>query len=161
MPEPVRIRDIVDGMEMQSDEMHSYLRRSTGEVITISDEALADAETENESSLVSEAELAAARGIVDAGGDYLPLPDRFEINEYRMMERFARRQPDDRTHDELSRALHGRGAFRHFKDTVHRIGLADAWYAYRDECYREIAREWCAENRVEAVDDPAPDEERR
>ena len=44
MPEPVRIRDIVDGMEMQSDEMHSYLRRSTGEVITISDEALADAE---------------------------------------------------------------------------------------------------------------------
>ena len=110
---------------------------------------------------MSEAELADARGIVDAGGDYLPLPDRFEINEYRMMERFARRQPDDRTHDELQRALHGRGAFRHFKDTVHRLGLADAWYAYRDERYREIAREWCAENGVEAVDDPAPSDERR
>jgi hypothetical protein len=40
MDAKVRLSDIRDGMEMQSDEMPSYLHRPTGRVINISDEAM-------------------------------------------------------------------------------------------------------------------------
>ena len=47
---------------------------------------------------------------------YIALPDRFEINDYHMMQVFAYE------HDErLVSAIQGRGAFRRFKDTAEEI----------------------------------------
>jgi Uncharacterised protein family (UPF0158) len=74
---------------------------------------------------------------------YLPLPDRFEINEYRMMERFCLSVDDEDMRDDLCDAIRGRGAFRRFKDRMQLYGLADDWYRYRDEALREIAVAWC------------------
>src|ERR1044071_1764467 len=85
MAQRARIDDIIEGMEMQSDTMSSYLHRPTGRVISASDDALAAAENDDD-DLVSEEELAEARAILAAESEYLELPDRFEINEYRMME---------------------------------------------------------------------------
>ena len=44
----VDLSAIVDGMEMQSDEMTSFLHRPTGRVVTIRDEAFRAAEDEEE-----------------------------------------------------------------------------------------------------------------
>ena len=38
------LRDIIDGMQLQSDEMIAYLNRKTGQVVPVSDEDLAAAE---------------------------------------------------------------------------------------------------------------------
>ena len=143
----VQIDAIVEGMEMQSDDMHSYLHRPSGRVIVVSEEALAAAENEDEEA-VSPEELADAQEVLSAADDYLQLPDRFEIDEYRMMERFALGL-GAAARDETLRALSGRGAFRHFKDTVHRLGLAKAWYGFRDSRYEEIARDWCDAHGIE------------
>lgn len=43
----------------------------------------------------------------------------------------------------------GRGAFRRFKDTVHRVGMAEKWYSFQYEAYKRMAIEWCEENRIE------------
>jgi len=137
----VQISAIVEGMEMQSDDMHSFLHRPSGRVVTVSDEALAAAENDDDEWVTPE-ELAEARRIVSAQGEYLELPDRFEIDEYHMMERFARGLGTAEAEAAL-RSLRGRGAFRYFKDTVHELGLAKAWYAFRDESYRDVARAWC------------------
>ena len=141
MATSVQIRGIIEGMEMQSDDMHSFLHRPSGRLVTVSDEALEAAESDDEDWVTPE-ELAEAREIVAANDDYIALPDRFEIDEYRMMERFAHGLANTER-DATLRALHGRGAFRYFKDTVHRLGLAKAWYDFRDECYRDVARAWC------------------
>ena len=141
---------------MQSDELQSYLHRPTGRVMTISEEALAAAENDDE-EWVSPEELADARLILAAGDEYLALPDRFEIDEYRMMERFARSLTEASARDATLSALHGRGAFRYFKDTVHRLDLAKSWYAYRDASYREVARDWCDAYGVEFDDSVPPD----
>ena len=152
MPTQVQIDAIVEGMEMQSDEMHSFLHRPSGRVVTVSDEELAAAEDDDSDSFAAE-ELAEARQIVSADDEYLALPDRFEIDEYHLMERFADGLGEaDR--DAALRALRGRGAFRYFKDTVHQLGLAKAWYDFRNECYRAIARDWCEEHGV--AHDSAP-----
>ena len=79
---------------------------------------------------------------------YLPLPDRFEINEYRIMERFCDSVNDDDIRDDLCNAIRGRGAFRRFKDRVHAYGMAEVWYRYRDAALREIALAWCEEHRI-------------
>lgn len=99
---------------MQSDEMTSYLPRPTGRVLTVSDEAFRAAEDDDEESVESQ-ELAEARSVLAAEDEYLALPDRLEIDEYRMMERFATGLDDAAARDEALAALRGRGAFRFFK----------------------------------------------
>lgn len=149
----VRLADIIDGMEMQSDEMTSYLHRPTGRVITISDEAFTAADEDDEEYDVPE-ELAEARDILAHEADYVALPDRFEIHEYRMMERFALGIADPEPRDQVGYALQGRGAFRRFKDAILRLGLAEEWYAYRNDAYETVARDWCDENGIELISGP-------
>jgi hypothetical protein len=152
----VRVNAVVEGMEMQSDDLHSFLHRPTGRIVTVSDDALAAAEDDDEESATPE-EVADARRILAADEEYLELPDRFEIDEYHMMERFAESLADGHARDAALTSLRGRGAFRYFKDTVHRLGVAKSWYAYRDECYREVARAWCDDHGVECDDSAQPD----
>ncbi len=141
---PVSLREILEGMEFQSDEVTAYLHRPTGRVLSVSDEALQAAEEgAGAESGVEEFELTDARGIVEAGDDYLPLPDRLEIDEYRMMERFAAGVADPAVRAELGDTLRGQGAFRRFKDAVRRFGVAEEWYRYRDRGYEDVARAWC------------------
>jgi hypothetical protein len=77
---------------------------------------------------------------------YLPFPTKFDIHEYRIMERFCYAIEDDDICDDLCRAIRGRGAFRYFNDKIHAYGIAEDWYRYRDNALREIAIEWCEEN---------------
>jgi hypothetical protein len=154
----VALRDILEGMEFQSDEFSAHLHRPTGRVIMISDEALRAAEEglEGEDAGVEEVELVDARAILAGGDDYLSLPDRFDIDEYRMMERFAAGIADPAAQEEALSALCGTGAFRRFKDAVRRLGLADEWYVWRDRGYEETARAWCNTHGI-ALAPPAAD----
>lgn len=63
------------------------------------------------------------------------LPERRDINEYGMMEDFAY----EHNSPELFEAIDCRGAFRHFKSTVRRLGLEQEWYQFRDVKYRRVA----------------------
>lgn len=141
----VKLSDIIEGLEFQADERSSYLNTTTGEVVSITTEELRaaeeDAPLEDFPAWQHEA-LRIAREIV-ATDHYLPLPDRFEINEYRMMERFCLAVDDDDLRDDLCAAIRGRGAFRRFKDRVQAYGMAEEWYRYRDAALREIAIAWC------------------
>lgn len=65
-----------------------------------------------------------------------------------MMGQFADNVCDNRKRELLLVALEGKGAFRRFKDTLDRTGLAGEWYKFRDGAYIEIAREWCEENEI-------------
>jgi hypothetical protein len=58
------------------------------------------------------------------------------------MERFARSLTDAAVSDELDAALHGRGAFRRFKDALHRLRITDEWYRFREATLEEIAIEF-------------------
>lgn len=133
---------------MQSDDMTAYLHRPTGRITVVSDDAFVAADRDDEGMIENE-ELADARAIAAGAEEYLALPDRMEIKEYRMMERFAARLEDASMREEALRALYGAGALRRFKDAVHRHGLADTWYAHRDREYAEVARAWCEDHGIE------------
>jgi hypothetical protein len=145
MTVPVKLKDIIEGLEFQADECFSYLNTATGEVVSVTTEELRAAEEEEPLEDFPEWQhdaIRIARDIVETD-HYLPLPDRFEINEYHIMERFCLSVDDDDLRDDLCDAIRGRGAFRRFKDRIQPYGIAEEWYRYRDAALREIAVAWC------------------
>ncbi len=157
MPKP-KLSSILEAMELSNDELHSYVDRETGEVVTLSDEELRAAEDEDDPSDYPEWQresIERAKAVLSAApGRFAPLPDRFEIDEWAMMRAFALSSDDEAAKERLLHAIHGRGAFRYFKDSMHELGLADRWYEFRDGEYRRVALEWCAEHAVKVDVEP-------
>jgi hypothetical protein len=141
----VKLSDLIEGLEFQSDEQSSFLNLTTGEVVSITDEELRAAENNEPLEDFPEWQhdaIRIAKDIVETE-HYLQLPDRFEIHEYQIMERFCLSVDDGDLRDDLCNAIRGRGAFRYFKDRIHAYGITEEWYRYRDAALREIAVAWC------------------
>jgi Uncharacterised protein family (UPF0158) len=146
----VKLKGIIEGLEFQSDEQSSFLNLTTGEVVSVTTEELRAAEEEQPLEDFPEWQhdaIRIAEEIIETE-HYLPLPDRFEIHEYQIMERFCLSVADEDIRDDLCNAIRGRGAFRYFKDRIHAYGIAEEWYRYRDKALREIAIAWCEEHGI-------------
>lgn len=141
----VKLKEIIEGMEMQSEENRSFLNLETGEIVNVSQEVLTIADDEEEYGELPEwqqDELEMAKAIVFTINEYESLPSDFDINEYSMMEDFCDSLSNEQNRDILINSIYGRGAFRRFKDKVHHLEISDQWYAFRDQKYTEIAIEF-------------------
>lgn len=56
---------------------------------------------------------------------------------------------DDWLKSNLLRAIHGKGAFRRFKETVAYHGIREEWFAFERKAYVELAERWCRDNELE------------
>ena len=148
----VKLSDILDALEFQSDTMQHYFDRQTNRVVTVSEEDTLAAEDglDDEAPDWQRESIAAARAIAadEQEHRFVPLPDSFEIDEWDMMRRFASGVEKEDASAALLDAIHGRGAFRYFKDTVRRLGLDKQWFAFRDDAHRAIATEWCQDHDI-------------
>jgi hypothetical protein len=119
----VKLKDIIEGLEFQSDEGSSHLNTTTGEVVCITDEELRAAEKETPLDHFPAWPHDAIRiaGEMQETDHYLPLPTKFDIHEYRIMERFCYSVDDNDMQDDLCNAIQGRGAFRYFKELIVRF----------------------------------------
>lgn len=79
---------------------------------------------------------------------FVELPDRDEIDEYEMMERFACEYDDQRTSAELLRSIKGNGAFRRFKNAILDLGIEQKWYDFRAEELESLAVEWLEREKI-------------
>ena len=150
MPGKVRLNDILDALEMQLDESSSFLDQDTGRVETVSHDLLRQAEgtgaaREPDLPEWQEEEWEIAKPIVSSER-FLKLPSKFDVHEWGIMEDFSRSVAPDRIREDLLNAIHGAGAFRNFKDTLRRHGIESAWFAFRADALRQIARDWCEAN---------------
>lgn len=147
----VSLRDVIDEMEIMSDEAKAYINRKTGELVTITNEMFTMAEDPDEAADAPEWQKELMPKVREVAGseDFIPLPSKFDIHEWSIMERYARSLTDASVHDQVESALHGKGAFRRFKDAVHRLGLADEWYRFRDTALAEIAVDFLEANGIE------------
>ena len=144
----VKLKDIIEGLDFQSDEQSSFLNLTTGEVVSITDEELRAAENDEPLEDFPEWQhdaIRIAEEIIETD-HYLPLPERFEINEYQIMERFCLSVDDEDMRGDLCDTIRGRGAFRRFKGRMQLYEMAEEWYQYRDAALREIAVAWCEEH---------------
>ena len=145
----VALEDVVAEMDLPNDAWAAYLNRRTGKFVTVTDEygTLVDGE---EVEGVSDGQLEGPPQMGDAleSSDWIALPDKFDIHEYRLLERFSLGVEDAGVRDALLQAIRGRGAFRRFKEVIHERGIAEAWYAYRDQSFEAIAVEWLEANGI-------------
>ena len=146
----VSLRDIVNELEMLSEEHTVFLNKRTGELIALSGEELSAAEEgadladfpEWQQALIVKAREAAE------SDDYLHLPTKFDINEYKIMEDFCCSIKDETISDTLLRAIKGSGAFGRFKDRIRFLGIEEDWYRFREKALEAIAIAWLEENRI-------------
>src|SRR5438093_9173263 len=136
----VNIKDIVDALEMQFDEYDNYLDTETGEVYPVSHDALSRAEEpdpEDDPPDEKDPEYATAVLIVETDR-FLQLPTKWDVNEWEIMDDFSRAVEDTRIRQELLSAIRGAGAFRYFRDVIHRHGIQQDWYAFRTQALTDI-----------------------
>ena len=59
---------------------------------------------------------------------------------------------DEKTREILYTLIKGSGAFGRFKNAIHIYEIAEDWYKFRNDAFKEIAIEWCRENNIEYDD---------
>ena len=161
--EPVKLSELIEALEFDSDECADYVDLQTGSVVRVWHSVMSAVEDGDDEAAErlhdwEKEEVEAARAIVaDSGERFVAAPGKFDFHEYRQMERFIGTVEDSAATDQLWRAIKGKGAFRHFKDTASRLGLLKQWYQYRDEAMKEYVRDWAEAHKIPVVDD-APDD---
>lgn len=151
MSKPIDLEALVGEMQFQSDEMHGYFDRESGTIFCVPDDAVVAAEdgTLGEADAWEDEAVEEAQAIAeDDGTRFVALPDPFNIHEWQMMKRFATGLADDDARSQLLDALHGRGAFRMFKNVAERLDLLEQWHRFRDAAYRQVAIDWCEEHGI-------------
>jgi len=151
----VKLKDIIEEMEVQFEESRSLLNIKTGEILLVTSEDLRAAEDEQPFDHLPEWEREnrmVAIDVVENFENYIELPTKYDMNEYEIMENFCLTVNDQRQQESLTRAIKGKGAFRRFKDKIIDFGIENKWYLYRDECFKQIAIEWCRENEIDFIE---------
>jgi hypothetical protein len=140
----VSLQSVVEELEALIDETTAYLDRRTGALYAFQDE---DARSiEDGAGLLDfpewqRGEVPKMREILESE-DWLPLPTRFDIHEWAIMDAFARSIDDADLRAELLNSIRGAGAFRAFKDAVQCREIHEDWYRYRTAALRQIAADW-------------------
>lgn len=133
----VKLSTIIEGMGMANMETRVYYDRKKNELKYFGDYMdLSEEEAEEE----------------EFNENLVSLPNQYEIHEYKMMEEFIEKIDDPKDYNCMAIAIQGRGAFRRFKDMAINLGLIEDWYKFRDEKYKEIAREWCENHNINYVE---------
>jgi hypothetical protein len=153
---PIKLSEIMGVIDTQPEESSAYVNKMTGQIVALTEEEFTAAENEEPLEEYPEWQqegIKAARDILYHGEDYLMLPTRYDINEYRIMEEFCLSVDGRETSEDLYGAIKGSGAFRRFKDAIHRLNLSDEWCRYRDQAIRQIAIDWCELHKIKFINE--------
>jgi hypothetical protein len=159
MNPPAKLSDLIMTLEMESEEFNCYFDRKTGQTVALWSNILRALEDGDEEALEDlpewqKKEVEIAREFVkDDGTRFVPGPDKFDFHEYHQMERFIQSLDDEEAANQLGCAIKGRGAFRYFKDTLHRLKMQNAWHQFLDDALKQFVIDWAKENHVPYVDD--------
>lgn len=148
----VKLKEITEAMEAVHDDYSTYLNKKTGEVVTLSDYELRAAEEGKPLDEFPEWQkgnvIIAQEIFEDEDDNFIPLPSKFDIHEYRIMERFCLSIHDTELRENMYYSIKRKGAFRYFRDNIRRFKIEDDWYNYRENALKRIAIEWCERNGV-------------
>ena len=135
----VDLQELRFAMEDATYEHQYFLETETGEVILVS-EMLDDEEAQRQLAEIDEAEP----------GRYLQLPRADSREGYDDMQDFIDTVSDGHLQELLNVAIHGRGAFRRFKDVLARYPAEqERWFDFQAARLDARAREWLAEEGCE------------
>lgn len=151
------LKALINNMHAESDFSKTFYKKSTKEFITIDDDirrwvddslAVKDAPEWMQESIQEAKEI--EEGFSE---DYYALPDRYEINQKRIMQGFTQGMSDYDQAMELVDAIASRDPFRRFKQLASDFGVIYEWYAFMEHKYKDIAIRWCDQHHLPYIDD--------
>lgn len=134
----IQLEQVIHAIESTDNAWKEYYDTETGETVALPDPTITGM---NNDALEELLENCPER--------FLPYPTQYEIHKYKIMESFVDALPAGAAKQELSSAIHGKGAFRRFKSGIRYHRLEQRWYDFLNDAYREIAVEWCLNNGLE------------
>ncbi len=149
----VNLETIIEALELADDSSSCFLDRETGEVHSITEEEFGlaeDPETDFEDLPDWQRDIVKLARIIQQheGKRYLALPDKFDVHEWAIMDRFSESLRVARLRNDLHAAIRGAGAFRLFKYLLTEHNLWDAWNQFKETELRQIAMQWCQEHGI-------------
>ncbi len=145
----ISLRVVAEELDALMEGFGAYLNRETGEVSVISIDDIRQLDGVDD---LSEFDLPAwhienlahALEVLESY-DWVRLPSTIDIHEWSIMEDFSISQDDSALRDELLGAIRGPGAFRLFKDIIHRRGIRDHWHEFKLKALEQLAAD-CLES---------------
>ncbi|MCP3032730.1 hypothetical protein LF817_15505 [Halobacillus sp. A1] len=148
----IKLDNIIELLEMDNPDWAIYFDKQTYDFVTFSQEIAGDAEVGEPYDHLPEWQQderkAADMVMGDESDRFIRLSKEEHVDEYRMIEDFSYSIKNESKRATLLKAIRGRGAFRRFREHVESAGLLDEWYDFREEGYKQAAREWCEQNDI-------------
>ena len=152
----VDIKEIVDALQMRFVDMTVYYDKITGEILMVRDYDIKIVENdnfENEIESYPEWQREHLKEVYNLwyndNGNYIALPNYFDINDGSIMEEFISTISNSEKKDQLENCMWQKGMYRKFKDKLAQLGLNNDYYQFYDEKLKEIAIKWCNDNNLE------------
>ncbi|MBU5316165.1 UPF0158 family protein [Clostridium bornimense] len=149
----INLNELIEAIEDISDEIESFYNKKTETIVTLFNDNLpfdvfeAMENLENYPDWIQDG-IKSKYDIECNPENYISLPEKYDINDYSIMENFIYSIEDKSTKEKLLSLISGKGAFRRFRDFVENNDLIDNWYKFKEESYKQIAIEWCKSNNI-------------
>lgn len=133
----IRIEEIINAIATSAKDTEYYYDTETGDLeMTIDGEILGNRD-------------------IDLNDDerYIRLPDRYELDEQKMVTDFARHADDPVLRAKLLQVISQDDSLNLFRETVQALNVSVHWDHYREAAFRKVAMEWCDYNGIEYVDE--------
>ncbi len=140
----VDLKDISEAVEMASDFWETYLNTETGELCRIPSSSEYIDDTDKYDELVNE---------IESSQRFIRLPNQYDINEYSIMKNFALNVLNKPQREKLLQILKNQKPFKHFKNEIYYLGIEKSYFAFRQQRYCEITKEWCELHNISYVVD--------
>lgn len=139
--EKLKLSLVYDALEMVSQECNMFIDLTKNEIVEVFD--FMDEEEKEEIYFEIE----------ENEENYLRLPNQYELNEYDRMVRFIYSLNNEEYVNKLLNAIHGKGAYRRFKDTIIYLGVRDLWFDFKKKDLIKVAKEILEENEIPYIND--------
>ncbi|MBN1984395.1 MAG: hypothetical protein JW795_22915 [Chitinivibrionales bacterium] len=147
----IKLLDIANEMSFHPTEMYAFFDVENYSVIPVMDEeirATDDKQLFQELPSWQKENVEVARKILSDKKNFIPLPNQYDIKEYRIIEAFCMTFPEYEKRVQLKEAIKGDGAFRRFREAIKNLQLEEQWYDFKEKQLCQIAKRWCERNRI-------------
>ena len=144
----VELSKVIDVLEMIDQENNDYLNKETYEIVIVSDEdfRLAEEKLDNDIPLWQLKSIELANEVMYSD-TYISLPTKYDIHDYKIMEKFCFSLNDELS-DICLYEIKRKKAFANFKNFTHKFNLTNRFYEFKNEIYKEIAINWLKDNNI-------------
>jgi hypothetical protein len=154
---PVSLKILVDELEAAPLEAQVYLNMVTGEIITLSMDAVdINADSTREGGFAGNhwqrGQLSESQRVLGSK-DFVLLPDPSEIDEHHMKKRYCLSIDDYFVRAKILKSIRKKRASRRFELTLEQFGLVNDWLAFRTQEYKAIAAGWLEQHGIPYIDD--------